>query len=131
MSILEATSPAHTTEAPITFAENLLQLAERLEAPGAEAASATGPVAEPEPPEPPEPAAAAVEAPAEAQEELPEEDAPDAYEPPALDAAACERTFPVLNPRCHRNYLEQFRALRTRLTSNSAIGTCSSETSAW
>ena len=37
------------------------------------------------------------------------------YEPPALDAQACLRTFPVLNPRCHRAYLEQFRVLRTRL----------------
>ena len=39
----------------------------------------------------------------------------DSYEPPALDAQACLRTFPVLNPRCHHAYLEQFRALRTRL----------------
>lgn len=39
----------------------------------------------------------------------------DSYEPPALDAQACLRTFPVLNPRCHRAYLEQFRVLRTRL----------------
>ncbi len=86
---------------PGTFADNLLHLAEQLEAP-AEAKSA--PEREPDrEPEPAEPA------------DLVREEAPDAYEPPELDAAACRRTFPVLNPQCRREYLEQFRALRTRL----------------
>lgn len=39
----------------------------------------------------------------------------DSYEPPMLEEGPCQRTFPVLNPRCRREYLEQFRALRTRL----------------
>ncbi len=44
-----------------------------------------------------------------------EPDPPESYEPPALDSQACLRTFPVLNPLCRSEYLEQFRALRTRL----------------
>ena len=90
------------------FALNLLNLADRLD--DASMASATV-----EPPAPvPDPAAASSMSPTqEASTSSPGE--LDSYEPPALDAQACLRAFPVLNPRCHRAYLEQFRALRTRL----------------
>jgi Mrp family chromosome partitioning ATPase len=94
---------------PEDFAFNLLNLADRLEAPGpARDEKARG---EDQP---------------EGREPLPEADPQEgpsaeilaeseAYEPPALDPVACLRTFAVLNPQCRREYLEQFRALRTRL----------------
>ena len=37
------------------------------------------------------------------------------YEPPALDRQACLLSFAILNPDCRQEYVEQFRALRTRL----------------
>ena len=95
--------------APEAFAQTLLHLADQLEGPGAEAApadalEAAGPEAgastEPE-------AGVPVEREAGAETE--------AYEPPQLDAQACRRAFPVLDARCRPEYLEQFRALRTRL----------------
>jgi len=101
---------ANSEVTPGTFADNLLHLAEQLEMPGppesapAPQAVPPKPQAAPETQLEPEPAA-----------DLARDEAPDAYAPPELDAIACRRTFPVLNPQCTREYLEQFRALRTRL----------------
>ncbi|MBY0505651.1 MAG: CpsD/CapB family tyrosine-protein kinase [Bryobacteraceae bacterium] len=80
--------------APEAFAQTLLNLADQLDAP-------PEPAAEPVPDVVPDvPVVEPVE---------------DSYEPPALDESACRKTFAVLNPQCRREYLEQFRALRTRL----------------
>ncbi len=90
------------------FAENLLLLAGRLDGMAVEATpeSVPEPITEPE-----------VETGSPEVAQAPEEPAKDNdhYEPPALDPVACQRTFAVLNPRCRTEYLEQFRALRTRL----------------
>jgi Mrp family chromosome partitioning ATPase len=86
---------------PETFAVNLLNLAGHLDDQAPPASL---------PPNTAEPTAAPVPLP----EEVPNPE-PDPYQPPALDQLACLRTFTVLNPLCRREYLEQFRALRTRL----------------
>ena len=93
------TGPAHEASTEVeTFAQNLLHLADQLDAPAE---------AEPEPPA--EPVTEPVTEPITGTGD------PAAYEPPALDADICRRAFPVLNPQCRREYLEQFRVLRTRL----------------
>lgn len=101
---------AAPTSVPVeTFAQNLLNLADQLDTP-ADAPLATAPetvLPETEPTPAPETAVP----PATSQEIIEN----DSYEPPALDSQACLRTFAVLNPQCRREYLEQFRALRTRL----------------
>ena len=90
------------------FALNLLNLADQLDDESIASAAVEPPASVPDP------AADSSTSPTqEAGTSIPAE--LDSYEPPALDAQVCLRAFPVLNPRCHRVYLEQFRALRTRL----------------
>lgn len=111
MPAAPAASAAPAAMVPETleaFAHNLLNLADELDG------------VSPTPAAHEEPAAAVVEQtvePVASQGTQPEAepDPVESYEPPALDRQACLRTFPVLNPLCRSEYLEQFRALRTRL----------------
>lgn len=109
MQTQEVSSPV----VPQDFALNLLNLAGQLD--DISSVPALGPQPESQPEPPPEPMAAGNDLGEPAAGENSPAQVEDSYEPPALDRPACLRTFPVLNPRCHREYLEQFRALRTRL----------------
>ena len=110
-------TPAPTSVAPEAFAQTLLHLADQLdtatqEAPGSEAPAPEAQIDDARMEVPPEaPAAETILAPAPSGDLAETDD----FEPPALDPQACLRTFPVLNPQCRHEYLEQFRALRTRL----------------
>ncbi len=103
-STLAPEQPAIDPALADAFAENLLLLAGRLDGTSVETVPES--VAEPEVETGSPEATPTVEDPVKE---------PENYEPPALDPVACERTFAVLNPRCRAEYLEQFRALRTRL----------------
>ena len=108
MPIEEAALSIPAPIAAEDFALNLLNLADQLDEASSPlpAAEPPGSAANPSSDSPQEPSQQAL---------IQDPDELEAYEPPALDAQACLRTFPVLNPRCHHAYLEQFRALRTRL----------------
>jgi Mrp family chromosome partitioning ATPase len=98
---VSSAEPSMISEA---FALNLLNLAGNLDG------NPTEPAAVFEAPRP-EPPAPAVGPPAPQHETASDEQ----YQPPALDPLACLRTFVVLDPDCRQEYVEQFRALRTRL----------------
>lgn len=106
---IPATMVPETVEA---FAHNLLNLADELDRGQADSSATAKVEADAELPA----GMAGWEGAVENPESLVlEPDPAESYEPPALDPRACLRTFPVLNPLCRSEYLEQFRALRTRL----------------
>lgn len=99
--------PVRTAAPPVPsegFALNLLNLAGHLDGNPTEPAAVFDPPIRPEPP-----------APSTEPDPQPAISSDEQYEPPALDPLACLRTFAVLNPDCRTEYVEQFRALRTRL----------------